>query len=50
MITAFGGGRGSGNQESVFASPIAITVSEERIYVADSLDNSVTVFSVTDFQ
>ncbi len=49
LITAFGGGRGSGNQESVFASPIAITVCEERIYVADSLDNSVTVFSVTDF-
>lgn len=49
LITAFGGGRGSGNQESVFSSPIAIAVSNGRIYVADSLDNSVTVFSLTDF-
>lgn len=49
LLTAFGGGRGNGEQKGVFSSPIALSVYEDRVYVADSLDNSVTVFSLSDF-
>lgn len=49
LITAFGGGRGLGGQKGIFASPIALAVSNNKVFVADSLDNSVTVFKQTDF-
>ena len=49
LLTAFGGGRGTGKQNGVFSSPISLAVCENRVYVADSLENSVTVFSLTDF-
>lgn len=49
LITAFGGGRGIGGQKGIFASPIALAVSNNKVFVADSLDNSVTVFKQTDF-
>lgn len=49
LLSAFGGGRGTGKQNGVFSSPIALSVYGDRVYVADSFENSVTVFSLTDF-
>lgn len=49
LLTAFGGGRGNGKQDGVFASPVSLSVSGNKVYVADSLENSVTVFSMTEF-
>ena len=49
LLTAFAGGRGNGKQNGVFPSPVALSLYGNRVYVADSLENSVTVFSMTDF-
>ena len=49
LLTAFGGGRDNGKQDGVFSSPVALAVYDNRVYVADSQDNSVTVFSTTEF-
>lgn len=47
MIAAFGGGSGLGRQTGVFSSACAIALSGDRLMVADSLKNSVTVFKRT---
>ena len=49
LLTAFGGGRENGTQKGVFSSAISMAVSENKVYVADSQANSVTVFSLTEF-
>ena len=49
LLTAFGGGRDSGKQKGVFSSAVAIAVYDNLVYVADSQDGSVTVFTTTDF-
>ena len=49
LLTAFGGGRGTGTQTGVFASATALAVCKDRVYVADSQYNNVTVFSLTEF-
>lgn len=49
LLTAFGGGRGTGKQNGIFASPVSLAVYADRVYVADSSENCVTVFSMTDF-
>lgn len=49
LITAFGGGRTSGNQAGVFSEASAMVYSDSRLLVADSLLNTVTVFERTEF-
>lgn len=49
LLTAFGGGRGTGTQTGVFASATALAVCKDRVYVADSQYNNVTVFTLTEF-
>lgn len=49
LITAFGGGRDTGSQLGVFSRPCAMALSEDRILIADSLLNTITVFEKTDY-
>ncbi len=49
LITAFGGGKGKGTQAGVFSAPAALAYSNDRLAVADSQNNSVTVFSLTEY-
>ena len=51
MLAAFGGGAGSGEQDGSFSQISAIDISDngDRIIVSDSLKESVTVFSVTEY-
>lgn len=49
LITAFGGGKGSGNRKGVFDTPVAMVYSGGRLIVADSEQNSITVFTRTEY-
>ena len=49
LLCAFGGGRGQGRQKGVFADACGIAISGNRLMVADSLKNNITVFEQTDF-
>jgi len=49
MITAFGGGNGLGTQKGVFSSACSMVVQNEKVFVADSLRNCITVFQCTDY-
>lgn len=48
-LCVFGGGRGIGAQEGVFSSACALALAGTDLLVADSLNNTVTVFSVTEY-
>lgn len=48
-ICVFGGGRGIGEQEGLFSSACAIELYGDNLLVVDSLKNTVTVFSLTDY-
>lgn len=47
LIAAFGGGNGQGGQTGNFSTACAMTMNGNRILVADSTRNSVTVFERT---
>lgn len=49
LIVAFGGGRGLGNQKGNFSNACSLAVYDSKIFVADSLKGTVTVFSCTDY-
>ena len=49
LLTVFGGGFRNGEIKGQFATATAIDVFDEKIYVADSQNNSVTVFEYTDY-
>lgn len=49
LITAFGGGRTTATQKGLFTSAKSLALNNGNVYVADSLNNNVTVFSLTDF-
>ena len=49
LISAFGGGVGTGNRTGVFNTPCAIALSDTTLYVADSQRNTITVFQRTDY-
>ena len=49
LLTAFGGGLGSGEQTGSFKMASAIAISGTRVLVSDSLKNTVTIFEMTDF-
>lgn len=45
MITAFGGGMGSGSQKGTFSNACSIDINGSDVLVCDKGDNSLTVFS-----
>lgn len=49
LLSAFGGGRNNGTQKGVFTSAVSMTYANNKVYVADSIKNNVTVFQITDF-
>ena len=49
LLTAFGGGGRSGTQNGVFTLPCAIDLYGEDIYVCDSSEMSVTIFTLTEY-
>lgn len=49
LMSAFGGGIGSGNQLGLFNKAIAITLNKEDVIVADKDSFSFTVFTPTDY-
>lgn len=49
MLSAFGGGMGEGEQSGTFVLPCAISLNGDDVLVCDSVKNSVTVFSITEY-
>lgn len=49
LINAFGGGVGLGERLGDFQNATALTVSGDRVFVADSETEAVTVFDITDY-
>lgn len=49
LMSAFGGGIGSGDQLGLFNSPCAITLNGDDVIIADSDSFSFTVFQSTDY-
>lgn len=49
LLSAFGGGVGTGNQQGVFAVPCALALSDSVLYAADSERNTITVFERTEY-
>lgn len=49
LLTAFGGGRNSGNRVGTYMGASAIEVMNGKIYVADNVLNTVTVYERTDY-
>ena len=49
LMAAFGGGLGTGDQLGVFKTPVALTINNNNILVADFGDNSITVFTPTEY-
>ena len=49
MVTAFGGGMGSGSQNGTFVSASAIDLNSEDVIVCDSSNNSLTVFTINEY-
>ncbi len=49
MLSAFATGYGIGNQVGNFKTPTSLVVSNDKLFVLDSLRNIVTVFELTDY-
>ncbi len=49
LMSAFGGGIGTGEQLGVFKAPVALAVNDNAILVADQEGNAVTVFEPTEY-
>jgi len=49
LLAGFGGGNGQGSQMGNFSTACSMTLNGDRILVADSTRNSVTVFERTEF-
>lgn len=51
ILTVFGGGMGYGSQLGTFKTVSALTLNQDgsEVLVADSAENSITVFKITDF-
>lgn len=49
MLTAFGGGMGSGVQKGTFSAANALTLNGTDVIVSDKLKNTITVFTITDY-
>ena len=49
LITAFGGGRDSGDRVGTYMGASAIEVTNGKVYVADNIINNITVYEKTDY-
>lgn len=49
LMAAFGGGRGSGAQVGTFAVPCSMALFGNRLMIADTQRNSVTVYTLTEY-
>lgn len=49
LITAFGGGKDSGDRQGTYAGACAIEIINGKVYVADNQINNVTVYEKTDY-
>lgn len=49
LLGVFGGGVGSGTQKGSFYSPCAIELYGDKVFVCDTLKNTLTVFSITPY-
>lgn len=49
LITAFGGGMGSGTQVGTYVYPCAIKFYDTNLYVCDALTGLITVYEFTDY-
>lgn len=49
LIAAFGGGRGHGTQAGTFVNACSLAFGNNKVYVADSYNQNITVFSRTQF-
>ncbi len=49
MLTAFGGGMNAGTQEGTFYKASAITLKGQDVLVVDQLNNTLTVFTPTEY-
>lgn len=47
LLGAFGGGVGNGTQKGSFYSPCAIDLYGDKVFVCDTLKNTLTVFDIT---
>lgn len=49
LITAFGGGKGEGNTGGIFSVPVSMVYNNKRLYIADSMLNTITIFDITQY-
>lgn len=49
LLCAFGGGTGVGEQIGTFSNASSISVSDNKIFITDSTNNSITVFKLNEF-
>lgn len=49
LLSAFGGGYGTGEQIGNFVTPAALTISDDSVLVADSGTCSITIFDCTEY-
>ena len=49
MLSVFGGNTGEGTQRGTFSRPVAIAVSESRVYICDGDNGSITSFAMTEY-
>jgi len=49
LLSAFGGGYSGGNRVGVFKTPVALTLNNDSIIVADNEKRSITIFKSTEY-
>lgn len=49
LLSAFGGGYGSGTQIGTFVTPVSLSISRDDVLVADAGNGSITVFKATEY-
>ena len=49
LLSAFGGGIGSGEQLGAFNTPVSLSVHKSNLLVADKENSNITVFSLTEY-
>ena len=49
LLGTFGGGTGDGEQQGLFKNAVSLSVNGDKVFVADSEKNSITVFSVNEY-
>lgn len=49
LITAFGGGKGSGDRAGTYMGAASIEATSGKVYVADNILNNITVYEKTDY-